>query len=176
MTMAELPTYLVLVDPAFPSLVGGYIMACATFYERGFGVLSHQFLCCLLWSYGLELHHLTPLGILHMTAFMTLCKAFIGIVPHLNPTCQWLKNGWSVTRSSCVFESMVRRGRYLMLQFQPTRTSYIQFRLALEKQMTKKDSCVHSWLPLSFLISSCPCFCSVCLGKVSHPKILNFGM
>jgi hypothetical protein len=32
----------------------------------------------------LELHHLTPLGILHMTAFVTLCEAYIGIEPHFN--------------------------------------------------------------------------------------------
>jgi hypothetical protein len=31
-----------------------------------------------------ELHHLTPLGILHMAAFVTLWESFIGIVPHFN--------------------------------------------------------------------------------------------
>jgi hypothetical protein len=52
-------------------------MACMTFYEWGFGVPSHRFIQSLLWSYGLELHHLTPSGILHMTAFMTLCEAYL---------------------------------------------------------------------------------------------------
>jgi hypothetical protein len=47
-------------------------------------VPSHRFLHSLLQSYGLELHHLTPSGILHMVAFVTLCKAYIGIEPHLN--------------------------------------------------------------------------------------------
>jgi hypothetical protein len=42
---------------------GGYIVACAAFYEQGFGVPSHRFLHSLLWSYGLGLHHLTPLRI-----------------------------------------------------------------------------------------------------------------
>jgi hypothetical protein len=51
---------------------------------HGFGVPSHRFLCSLLRSYGLELHHLTPLGILHMAAFVTLCEAYIGIEPHMN--------------------------------------------------------------------------------------------
>jgi hypothetical protein len=37
-------------------------------------VPSHRFLCCLLQFYGLELHHLTPSGILHMAAFVTLCE------------------------------------------------------------------------------------------------------
>jgi hypothetical protein len=54
---------------------GGYIMVCIAFYERGFGVSSHRFLCSLLQFYGLELHHLTPSGILHMAAFVTLCEA-----------------------------------------------------------------------------------------------------
>jgi hypothetical protein len=34
--------------------------------------------------YGLELHHLTPSGILHIAAFMTLCEAFVGIEPHFD--------------------------------------------------------------------------------------------
>jgi hypothetical protein len=34
--------------------------------------------------YGLELHHLTPSGILHIAAFITLCKANMGIEPHFN--------------------------------------------------------------------------------------------
>jgi hypothetical protein len=37
-----------------------------------------------LLATDLELHHLTPLGILHMAAFMALCEAFIGIERHLN--------------------------------------------------------------------------------------------
>jgi hypothetical protein len=29
--------------------------------------------------YGLEIHHLTPSGVLHITAFVTLCEAYLGI-------------------------------------------------------------------------------------------------
>jgi hypothetical protein len=65
-------------DPASPVPAGGYIMACTMFYERGFGVPSHQFLHSLLQFYGLELHHLTLMGILHMAAFMTLCEGLYG--------------------------------------------------------------------------------------------------
>jgi hypothetical protein len=32
----------------------------------------------------LELHHLTPTGILHMAAFVTLFEAYMGIEPHFN--------------------------------------------------------------------------------------------
>jgi hypothetical protein len=84
MIATELGTCRVPADPASPAPVGGYVMACAAFYERGFGVPSHQFLYYLLRSYGLELHYLTPSGILHMTAFVTLCEAYIGIEPHFN--------------------------------------------------------------------------------------------
>jgi hypothetical protein len=52
-------------------------------------VPSHQFLRSLQQFYGLELHHLTPSGILHMAAFVTLCKvymgeAYMGTEPHFN--------------------------------------------------------------------------------------------
>jgi hypothetical protein len=34
--------------------------------------------------YALELYNLTPLGILHITAFVTLCEAFLGIDSHFD--------------------------------------------------------------------------------------------
>jgi hypothetical protein len=82
MIAVKLATCRVPTDPASLPPVGGYIVACVAFYERGFGVPSHRFLCSLLQFYGLELHHLTPSGILHMVAFMTLCEAYMGIEPH----------------------------------------------------------------------------------------------
>jgi hypothetical protein len=84
MTVVELATCRVLEDPASPVQARGYVVACAVFYEWGFGVLTHQFLRSLLQFYGLEPHHLTPLGILHMAAFVTLCEAYMGIEPHFN--------------------------------------------------------------------------------------------
>jgi hypothetical protein len=45
---------------------------------------SLWFLCSLLRYYDLELHHLTPLGVLHITAFVTLCEAYLGIGPKLD--------------------------------------------------------------------------------------------
>jgi hypothetical protein len=49
------------------------------FYEWGFGMPPHQFLRSLRRYYDLELHHLTPSRVLHITAFMTLCEAYLGI-------------------------------------------------------------------------------------------------
>jgi hypothetical protein len=84
MIVAEFATCLVPVGPLSAALAEGFIVVCAAFYEWRFGLLSHRFLWSLLQSYGLELHHLTPSGILHMTAFVTMCESYIGIEPPLN--------------------------------------------------------------------------------------------
>jgi hypothetical protein len=47
-------------------------------------VPSHRLLCSLLQFFGLELHHLTPSGILHIAAFVNLCEAYMGIKPYFN--------------------------------------------------------------------------------------------
>jgi hypothetical protein len=47
-------------------------------------VPPHLFLHSLLWYYGLELHHLTPSGVLHIAIFVTLCEAYLGVDPNLN--------------------------------------------------------------------------------------------
>jgi hypothetical protein len=86
MTVAELAIYCVPVDPMSPVPVRGYVVACLVFYERGFGMPSHRFLRLLLSFHDLELHHLTPSGILHIAAFVTLCEAYMGVKPHFN---QW---------------------------------------------------------------------------------------
>jgi hypothetical protein len=83
MTVTELATCRFPVDLASPAPVGGYIMVSTMFYERGFGVPSHRFLCLLLQFYGLELHLLSPSGILQIAGFMTLCEAYIRIEPTL---------------------------------------------------------------------------------------------
>jgi hypothetical protein len=84
MIAAELATCRVPEDPMSTALVGGYVVACMMFFERGIGVPSHRFLHSLLQLYDLELHHLTPSGILHMAAFVTLCDAYMGIEPHFD--------------------------------------------------------------------------------------------
>jgi hypothetical protein len=72
MMAAELATYRVPEEPASPAPAEGFILPFAGLYERRFGVPSHQFLHSLLLYYDLELHHLTPLGILHIAAFVTM--------------------------------------------------------------------------------------------------------
>jgi hypothetical protein len=38
----------------------------------------------LLWYYDLKLEHLTPSGVLHITAFITSCEGYPGIDPDLD--------------------------------------------------------------------------------------------
>ena len=52
------------------------------FFPRGFALPIHPFVRGLLYSYRLQLHNLTPNGILHIACFITLCEAFLGIYPH----------------------------------------------------------------------------------------------
>jgi hypothetical protein len=93
MTMVEIAACRVPEDLASPIQAGGYVMACMTFYEWGFGVPSHRLLRSLLQFYSLELHHLTPSGVLHMVAFVTLCEAYMGIEPHFN-LCNYFFHAW----------------------------------------------------------------------------------
>jgi hypothetical protein len=81
MTAAELAVCRVLEDPVIPVPVKGYLVSFVAFYERGFYTALLRFLHSLLQYYGLELHNLTPLGVLHIAAFMTLCEAYMGIHP-----------------------------------------------------------------------------------------------
>jgi hypothetical protein len=84
MAAAELAAYHVPEDPTFPTPMKGNMVSFVAFYERGFSTPSHRFLHLLLCHYGLELHHLTPLGVLHIVAFVTLCEAYLGIDPEFD--------------------------------------------------------------------------------------------
>jgi hypothetical protein len=52
------------------------------FIERGLASPTANFLCGLLYNYGLQLHHLNPNSIAHIAIFVHLCEAFLGIEPH----------------------------------------------------------------------------------------------
>jgi hypothetical protein len=82
--MAELVTCHVPEDLISPTPVEGYVVSFVAFYEWRFIVPSHQLLHSLLQHYCLELHNLTPLGILHIAALVTLCEAHMGIDPHFD--------------------------------------------------------------------------------------------
>ena len=52
------------------------------FFLRGFALPIHPFVRGLLYAYQLQLHDLTPNGVLHIACFITLCEGFLGIYPH----------------------------------------------------------------------------------------------
>jgi hypothetical protein len=84
MMAVKLVAYHVLEDPAFPALVEGYMVSFVAFYEWRFGTPSHRFLHSLVQYYGLELHNLTPFGILHIVCFMTSWEAYLGDDPEFD--------------------------------------------------------------------------------------------
>ncbi|KAK1612385.1 hypothetical protein QYE76_036058 [Lolium multiflorum] len=54
----------------------------AAFLFRGLSLPAHEFLRSLLFFYGIQLWQLTPNSILHLSIFITVCEAFLGIEPH----------------------------------------------------------------------------------------------
>ena len=54
------------------------------FVERGLAVPVSEFFHALLQFCGIQLHHLTPQSILHLSIFTHLCEAFLGILPHFH--------------------------------------------------------------------------------------------
>ena len=54
------------------------------FYARGLGHPAHPFLLGLLEGWKIGLHHLNPIGMLHIAGFVTVCEAFLGIDPHVD--------------------------------------------------------------------------------------------
>ncbi|KAK1692715.1 hypothetical protein QYE76_009412 [Lolium multiflorum] len=60
----------------------GYRVSFVDHLIRGLAAPIHPFLRGLLYVYGLQLHHLTPNSILHISIFITLCEAFLGVQPN----------------------------------------------------------------------------------------------
>ena len=54
------------------------------FVERGLAVSISEFFHALLHFWGIQLHHLTPQSILHLSIFTHFCEAFLGILPHFH--------------------------------------------------------------------------------------------
>ena len=54
------------------------------FIEHGLAVPISEFFHALLQFWGIQLHHLTPQSILHLSIFTYFCEAFLGILPHFH--------------------------------------------------------------------------------------------
>jgi hypothetical protein len=85
MIVAELTMCHVSEDLAAPVPAEGYMVSFVVFHEQGFGVPLHRFLRSLLQHYHQELHNLTPLWILHIAAFLSLCEAYLRMDPSFRP-------------------------------------------------------------------------------------------
>ena len=55
-----------------------------SFVERGFAIPTSNFFHGLLFHWGIQAHHLTPNSILHISIFIHLCEAFLGIESHFD--------------------------------------------------------------------------------------------
>ncbi|KAK1608517.1 hypothetical protein QYE76_032190 [Lolium multiflorum] len=60
----------------------GFTVMFTAFLFRGLSLPAHEFLRSLLFFYGIQLWQLTPNSILHLSIFITVCEAFLGIDPH----------------------------------------------------------------------------------------------
>ena len=52
------------------------------FVKRVLALPVSEFFYALLQFWGIQLHHLTPQFILHLSIFTHFCEAFLGILPH----------------------------------------------------------------------------------------------
>ena len=60
----------------------GEIVAFTPYFEWGLGFPCSSFLSGHLRYYRIQLHHLTPNSFVHISIFVHLCEAFLGIEPH----------------------------------------------------------------------------------------------
>ena len=54
------------------------------FVERGLALPVSEFFYTLLQFWVIQLHHLTPQSILHLSIFTHFCEAFLGILLHFH--------------------------------------------------------------------------------------------
>jgi hypothetical protein len=58
------------------------VVSFVAFHERGFSVLTGQFIRGVLFVYGLQLQHLNPNSIQQMVEFEAMCEGYLGISAH----------------------------------------------------------------------------------------------
>jgi hypothetical protein len=59
-------------------------MVLSSFFQRGFGLPTCEFLRGLLHHYEIELVHLNPNSILQIAIFVHRCEAFLGVTPNFS--------------------------------------------------------------------------------------------
>ena len=76
------------VGELFPTPDTNELVVFEVYFVHGFGIPAHPFLWKLLGYYDINLCHLHPNSILHISLFINLCEAFIGIVTTQKSTHQ----------------------------------------------------------------------------------------
>ena len=66
-----------------PALEEGERVIFRSHYLRGFGLPASRFLRAFLDFYNLQPHHLTPNAVMLLSAFVSLCEGFLGLLPTL---------------------------------------------------------------------------------------------
>ncbi|KAK1653750.1 hypothetical protein QYE76_071555 [Lolium multiflorum] len=69
-------------EESYPNPPMEYRVSFVDHLIRGLSAPIHDFLRGLLFFYGIQLHHLTPNSILHISIFITLCECFLGVPPN----------------------------------------------------------------------------------------------
>ena len=82
------------------------VVSFLTFHERGLGYPTHWFLRGLLNEWGLELQHLSPTGVLHITGFITMCEVFLGMEPHTD-FFRWMFSGRALSEGKPLMIALV---------------------------------------------------------------------
>ncbi|RLN08468.1 hypothetical protein C2845_PM11G06000 [Panicum miliaceum] len=57
------------------------------FIERGLALPASNFFRGLLCHWGIQVHHMNPNSIVHLSIFVQFCEAFLGIEPHFDLFC-----------------------------------------------------------------------------------------
>ena len=73
---------------AIPTPEPGEYVVFVSHLRRGLGFPMDPFVRGLMFYYGLEFHDLAPESILHISAFIVVCEAFLRVTPHFG---LWLK-------------------------------------------------------------------------------------
>ena len=72
------------VGESFPHEEGNESVIFLPYVLRGLGFPVSNFFRGLLHYWVIQVHHLTPNSILHISIFVHLCEAFMGIEPHFD--------------------------------------------------------------------------------------------
>ena len=69
-------------DETEPRPREGECVILATHVDRGFSLPPHPFFRAFLNFFGAQLHHFSPITIIYLAAFVSLCENFLGCRPH----------------------------------------------------------------------------------------------